>query len=546
VPRPALFQGLIAGLGFSLGYAIGTGIFWILRRVIHRRLSARGVRVALLILAACELVAIVVLAFVAVGWQNDVRRLVEMPPLDGVDGVTFAIAAILFAAVCIGIGRAIRRLGRWIHTLATRGIRRLTADRSSGEDTPIGDTGTVSATGTVLAVVATVVVTALVIVAIGAGLGGVGSLAINGIYSTRNNTIQTDIAQPASTYRSAGPQSAVKWSKLGSQGRAFVGGGPTASEITSVTHAPAETPIRVYVGEQQGSTLAERAAIAVAELKRTGAFDRKVLVVATSTGSGWLEPQSVDSLEYLQGGDTAIVSMQYAYTPSWVSFLFDQDLPVAASTALFDAVHAAWAELPANHRPALIVYGLSLGAHGMQSVFPNLAAVRSEIDGAVFVGSPNGTPLWNKLQDSRDPGSPIWRPVLNGGAQVRWASKVGDLESLKGPWSHPRVAYLQHATDPVTWLSPTLLWQSPDWLQPGERGPDVSTAMTWIPVITGVQVVIDMLLGENVPARHGHNYGDVILDAWTQVTPKTDLSGAARARIQSVIEKYAVESTMSE
>ena len=179
-------------------------------------------------------------------------------------------------------------------------------------------------------------------------------------------------------------------------------------------------------------------------------------------------------------------------------------------------------------------------------MFPTLAAVRSETDGAVFVGSPNGTPLWNMLKDSRDPGSPIWRPVLDGGAQVRWASKVGDLESLKGPWSHPRVAYLQHATDPVTWLSPTLLWQSPEWLQPGERGPDVSKAMTWIPVITGVQVVIDMLLGENVPARHGHNYGDVILDAWTKVAPKTDLSGAARARIQTVIEKYGVESTMSE
>jgi hypothetical protein len=38
----------------------------------------------------------------------------------------------------------------------------------------------------------------------------------------------------------------------------------------------------------------------------------------------------------------------------------------------------------------------------------------------------------------------------------------------------------------------------------------------------------------------------VILDAWTEVTPKTDLSAAARERIQSVIEKYAVESTVSE
>lgn len=531
VPRPALFQGLIAGFGFSLGYAIGAGLFWILRRTIHRRLSAREVRLAWIILGACELVAVVVVAFLAVGWQNDVRHLVEMPPLDAVDVVSFAVAALVLATICIAIGRGIRRLNRWLQTLAARVIRRATTD---GRPT------------TALAVIASVAATTLVVVAVGAGLGAAGMSAVNGIYSARNDTVQTDITQPDSTYRSAGKGSAVSWSKLGSQGRAFVGGGPTAHEITAVTDEPAKTPIRVYVGEGQGKTLAERAAIAVSELKRTGAFDRKVLMVATTTGSGWLEPQSVDSLEYLQGGDTAIVSMQYAYTPSWVSFLFDQDLPVAASKALFDAVHAAWAELPADHRPALIAYGLSLGAHGMQSVFPNLDAVRSETDGAVFVGSPNGTPLWNTLQDSRDSGSPLWQPVLDDGAQVRWASKAGDLELLKGPWAKPRVAYLQHATDPVTWLSPTLLWQSPEWLQPGKRGPDVSASMRWIPVITGVQVLIDMLLGENVPARHGHNYGDVILDAWTAVTPTTDLSGAARARIQSVIEKYAVESTMSE
>jgi uncharacterized membrane protein len=531
VPRPALFQGLIAGFGFSLGYAIGAGLFWILRKTIHRRLSTRGIRLAWIILGACELVAVVVVAFLAVGWQNDVRRLVEMPPLDAVDVVTFAVAALVLATICIAIGRGIRRLNRRLQTLAARVIRRATAD------------GRPKA---VLAVIASVAATALVIVTIGAGVGAAGMSAVNGIYSARNDTVQTDITQPDSTYRSAGKESAVSWSKLGSQGRAFIGGGPTAHEITAVTDEPAKTPIRVYVGEGQGTTLAERAKIAVAELKRTGAFDRKVLMVATTTGSGWLEPQSVDSLEYLQGGDTAIVSMQYAYTPSWVSFLFDQDLPVAASKALFDAVHAAWAELPADHRPALIAYGLSLGAHGMQSVFPNLDAVRSETDGAVFVGSPNGTPLWNTLQDSRDPGSPLWQPVLNDGDQVRWASKTGDLAALKGPWAPPRVAYLQHATDPVTWLSPTLLWQSPEWLQPGKRGPDVSKSMRWIPVITGVQVLIDMLLGENVPARHGHNYGDVILDAWTAVTPTTDLSAAARARIQAVIEKYAVESTMSE
>ena len=63
------------------------------------------------------------------------------------------------------------------------------------------------------------------------------------------------------------------------------------------------TPIRcTWVAA--GGTLADRAATAVRELERTGGFERKVLVVATTTGAGWLEPQAVDSVEYLQSGDT--------------------------------------------------------------------------------------------------------------------------------------------------------------------------------------------------------------------------------------------------
>ena len=41
----------------------------------------------------------------------------------------------------------------------------------------------------------------------------------------------------------------------------------------------------------------ERAELAVAELERAGGFERGNLLVATTTGSGWLDPGAVDSLE---------------------------------------------------------------------------------------------------------------------------------------------------------------------------------------------------------------------------------------------------------
>lgn len=516
VPRPAVLQGVVSGVSFGLAYALGALVLRIARRVVRWRPTPGGMRVAWLALAAAVAVTTVVMAFVAVGWQNEVRRLVDMPPLDAADVGGFLVAAVAMGCVALGIGRGIRALNRRFTRTATKRELR---------PAPL------------LAGVATAAVVALTVGA----FGGLVLFAVDRIYADRNSAVQDDLAVPSSEFRSAGEDSAVEWAKLGRHGRTFVGGGPSASEIEELTGAPALTPIRVYVGMAEAATLEERAELAVAELERTGAFDRRVLVVATTTGSGWLEDQSMDALEYLQSGDTAIVSMQYAYTPSWVSFLTDQDLPVAASEALFTAVHEAWAALPENDRPALIAYGLSLGAHGMQSVFTSLDDVRDRTDGALFVGSPGSTALWNELQDARESGSPAWQPVLDDGREVRWLSNRGDFETLDGEWEHPRVAYLQHATDAVTWLTPELLWRSPEWLEPGQRGADVSPSMRWIPVVTGLQVLVDMLMGEAVPASHGHNFGDVVLEGWQAVTPEVTLSDAALDRIQSLIETYALD-----
>ena len=45
-------------------------------------------------------------------------------------------------------------------------------------------------------------------------------------------------------------------------------------------------PIRVYVGLESADGTRDRVALAMAELERTNAFDRSVLVVNTTTGTG--------------------------------------------------------------------------------------------------------------------------------------------------------------------------------------------------------------------------------------------------------------------
>jgi uncharacterized membrane protein len=66
-------------------------------------------------------------------------------------------------------------------------------------------------------------------------------------------------------------------------------------------------PIRVYVGLRAADTPAERAKLALEELKRAGAFERSTLIVITPTGTGWVDPGAMDSIEYLHHGDVASV-----------------------------------------------------------------------------------------------------------------------------------------------------------------------------------------------------------------------------------------------
>lgn len=508
LPRPAILQGVLAGAAFALGYALGALVTRIVRSFVRRPPTDRARRVFWLGMLALAVVVIVVIGTLAVGWQNEVRALVEVAPLDAIAVGAFLVGALVTAALLVAIGRGVARM--------TRHLVRLVGPAVGG----LGST---------------------VVVGAGILLLGMGVVAaIDTIYAARNGAPDAALVEPGSAPRSAGPESAVAWNGLGRHGGTFVAGGPSAAEISALTGVEAIEPIRVYVGLGNAPTVAERAALAVAELRRTGAFERELLVVATTTGSGWLEDQAVDTVEYLHGGDTAIVALQYAYTPSWVSFLFDPDAPVAAAEATFEAVHAAWSGLPADNRPRLVTYGLSLGAHGGQEVFADVDELRERTDGALFVGSPASSTMWQTLQAARDAGSPAWQPVLDEGAQVRWMSQPGDTDRLPGSWAEPRVLYLQHATDPITWLAPELLWSSPEWLEPEQRGADVSPSMQWIPVITGLQVTIDMLMGQSVPARHGHNFGDVMVDGWRAVTGDAGLTPAALDAVRTEIESYAI------
>ena len=78
------------------------------------------------------------------------------------------------------------------------------------------------------------------------------------------------------------------------------------------------------------------------------------------------------------------------------------------------------------------------------------------------------------------------------------------------------MVYLQHASDPIAWWSPDLLFAEPDWLRE-PRGYDVSPETEWIPIVTFLQVSADMAVAINVPDGHGHVYVKDVANAWAAI-----------------------------
>ena len=327
------------------------------------------------------------------------------------------------------------------------------------------------------------------------------------------------IYQPFVPERSASPASPVTWESVGGQGRVFLGRGPSRLDIAQVCGGVAMEPIRVYSGMPTGgSGIEQAAATVVAELHRTGAFDRAVILIAASTGSGWVDEWQVQPLEFLTRGNCATASLQYSYVPSALNWLTGLEPAQEASAALFAAVRAELDLMDEADRPALFVCGESLGAFASQSVFESFEDVLARVDGALWVGTPAFTPMHAALTAARHKGSPEVAPVVHNARRVRFVNEPSDLRTdlygrELGPWGFPRVVYAQHPSDPVVWWTNKLIWTQPDWLR--ERaGRDVSLNVEFTRFATYIQVLADLPVAGTAPGGHGHTYHEELIPLW--------------------------------
>ncbi|PXX08762.1 alpha/beta hydrolase [Mycolicibacterium moriokaense] len=493
LPRGPLFQAIVSGAAGAIGYGLGVFAVWLVRFMRSKDSSPPAPRRAWIALVVIGIIGQILMIIYFHVWQDDVRDLNGVPRLGFWDHPLTAVLSIIVLFVFVEIGQLIGRLVRYL----VRQLERFAPPRVS-------------------AVVVVVLLLALTVALLNGVVARVAMSTINKTFSAVNDETDPEFPAPKSRLRSGGPESLDSWESLGHQGRVFVSAGPTDEQLTKFNGTPAIEPIRAYAGLHSAPGIKATALLAAEELRRTGGLDRAVVAVATTTGTGWINEAEASALEYMYNGNTAIVSMQYSFLPSWLSFLVDKENARQAGQALFEAVDAMVKQLPEGKRPKLVVFGESLGSFGGEAPFLALNNLVARTDGALYSGPTFNNTIWEDLTRTRDKGSPMWLPIYDKGENVRFAARSDNLGRPPDPWGHPRVVYLQHASDPIAWWNVDLLFSKPDWLKE-PRGYDLSPRMEWIPIVTFLQVSADMAVAVDVPDGHGHVYVKDVANAWAAI-----------------------------
>jgi uncharacterized membrane protein len=511
LPRGPLFQGLVSGAAGAIGYLLGVFAVWLIRYLRSKDTSPPAPRWAWLGLIIIGIVGQILMIIYFHVWQDEVRDLNDVPRLGFWGYPLCAVLSVVVLFIFVEIGQLIGRLVRFL----VRQLNRFAPPRVS-------------------AVVVVVLLIALTIALLNGVVARFAMSTINKTFAAANDETDPEFPAPTSSLRSGGRQSLVSWQSLGHQGRVFVSAGPTVDKLTKFNGTPAVEPIRAYAGLNSADGIKATAKLAVEELQREGGLNRAVVAVATTTGTGWINEAEAAALEYMYNGNTAIVSMQYSFLPSWLSFLVDNENARQAGQALFEAVDEKIRAMPEAKRPKLVVFGESLGSFGGEAPFLALNNLIARTGGALFSGPTFNNTIWEDLTRNRDEGSPEWLPIYDKGENARFAARPDNLNRPPDPWGHPRVVYLQHASDPIAWWNVDLLFAEPDWLKE-PRGYDLSGRVQWIPIVTFLQVSADMAVAVDVPDGHGHVYVRDVANAWAAILEPPGWTAEKTARLRPLL-----------
>lgn len=500
VPREPLMQGVLSGVTGAVGYCVGALVMWIWRIM---ELPVASGRAALIFRIVFHVIGLAIVAGAlsqAAEWQNATRAVMDLEPVATshpftVAGVTAVVFALLWSLGSVFMF-VVRRLGRMLERVLPGRV------------------------GPVLGLLVGIWFFWALID--GILIRNVLEIADAG-FAAGEQVFAPGEERPTDPLMTGSSASLVSWEDLGNRGRDFVARTPEPEEIAQFSGEGALRPVRVYVGRVSADDARARAELALEELIRVGGFEREILIITTPVGTGWMDPGSHDVIDFMFGGDTAHVGAQYSYLTSVLSIITNVQYGIDQARELFDVIYGYWAQLPEGDRPRLYIHGLSQGALNSQATLRFLDVLGEPFDGAFWAGSPFISPLWSQVRQRRNVGSPAWRPRYGNGSLIRTTNQDNVLDDALAPWGPIRMVFLNYGSDPLVAFDFATLWRKPAWLEE-PRAPDVAPEMRWYPLVTALQLGLDMM-GPLGVEGYGHFYVyEDYIDAWAELTDPPDWS----------------------
>jgi len=332
--------------------------------------------------------------------------------------------------------------------------------------------------------------------------------------SRLNGQVEVNFSSPPSNqFVSGGPNSISPFEELGLQGRRFVTEVVPPSQIDeTLGETGAVHPVRVYVGVDSEPLYATgRSELALEEMGRLGAFDRKYLLLVSPTGTGWINHTVTETAEILARGDIATICIQYGKAPSFLE-VHGVSLGRAQFRQLLWGVRQRLIGVPEAKKPKVLVFGESMGAWSSSDVIMHQGIAGFDhygIENALWFGLP-GLAKWSRtgMREGRSPLTP--KGTVAAFDRFEQYQELSDED--KGSL---RAVIVDHDNDPISQMSLRLAVKRPPWLD-GEPRRNVPKGMRWEPLITFIQIVADAMNATvMIPGEYksfGHDYRADTLD----------------------------------
>lgn len=348
-------------------------------------------------------------------------------------------------------------------------------------------------------------------------------------------------SQPTSPLVSGSAESLIPWDTLSIQGRRHIADTRTPQDIEAVMGEWAQTPIRLFVGFDSAPTEEERVELALAELRRTNAYNREYLVVISPTGTGYVNYVFSQSVEYLSRGNCASITIQYSKRPSPMSL---DRVPEGRHQyrMLLNGIRRDLKDRPADQRPKIILFGESLGAWTSQDAFIHEGTDGFEalgVERALWIGTPDGSKWKDEV---------LYGNKLNTNTeQIGVFNDFGEFLVLSDE-TRQRLKYVMitHYNDPVAHFGTSLLVQAPEWLASdrSKRPTSVPKTTRWRTPTTFVHTLIDMKNAlKPIPGQFvatGHDYrGD--LANFVNITINKPTSNEQLAQVEAALRRNEKE-----